>query len=152
MWHSIRKIVSVCVFVSRCVGEDWQFQQMCSMRWQHGIYFACSIWHVWMLPCILSWCEMIARDIQPCWNHSLLSLRHQYQNFFLPNTEKRHDWCTDMSLSLVSFHNFLFSFRILWLTEGSEQTNAKHTSISLWVRIWTWHWGAHYLTETLSLM
>lgn len=102
MWHSIRNIVCACVFTSTCVGGDWQFQQMCSMHWQHDIYFACSIWHVWMLPCILSRCEVIARDVHPRWNHSLLSFLHQYQNVFVTNGKNSK---TDTQIS-----SFFFSY------------------------------------------
>lgn len=107
-----------------CVGGDWQFQQMCSMRWQRDIYFACSIWHVWMLPCILSWCEVIARDVQPRWNHSLLSLLHQYQNVFLTNREKQQEWWRYPVGCFVLI--FIFSSRLLWLTMRAEQTQTIH--------------------------
>lgn len=140
MWHSIRNIVCACVFMSTCVGGDWQFQQMCSMHWQHDIYFACSIWHVWMLPCIwcpshqdiiLSWCEVIARDVHPRWDHSLLSFLHQYQNVFLTNGKNSK---TDTQISF-QFSFFFFLFSILWLTASA---NTKGTFFSCYItKTWT---------------
>lgn len=77
---SLRTKYCVCVciheYVCVCVWEEiGSSQQMCSMRWQHDVYFACSIWHVWMLPCILSRCEVMARDAQPPRDHSPRRLR-----------------------------------------------------------------------------
>lgn len=104
--------VCACVFMRTHVGVDWQFQQMCRLRWQHDIYFAWSIWHVCTLPCILSWCEVIARDVQPHWNHSPLSLVQQYENVFLPTVPWlwMHYWQNipdTVPLRLSSFKTFI---------------------------------------------
>lgn len=143
MWHSIRNTVRVCVFMSMCVGGDWQFQQMCSVLWQHDIYFACSIWHVWMLPCILSWCEVIARDVQPRWNHSLLSLlQQQYQNVSLINSK------TGALKYIVSYFVsiFIFWFKVPRLTVRAEQTNNVYLNLTLW------HIPQYSITEKYALL
>lgn len=128
MWQSIRNIVCACVFMSMCVGGDWQFQQMCSMRWQHDIYFACSIWHVWMLLCILSRCEVIARrwaaslEPLPVVSPTSISKRLPYKQ-----GKKQHERRTE-----IPCHLFCFNFHFLILVpliDWEHWTNTKRTSI-----------------------
>lgn len=139
--------VCVCIHEYVCGEGDWQFQQMCSMRWQHDIYFACSIWHVWMLPCILSWCEVIARDVQPRWNHSMLSLLHQYQSISLTNRGKQQNWCTEMPWQsfYFSFYSLINGPLINWMRELVYQKLNVHPFLFC-QNLKLWHPPLHWLS------
>ena len=136
MCHSLRNTVWACVFMSVfvcvcihecvCVGvceERGSSQQMCSMRWQHDVYFACSIWHVWVLPCILSRCEVMARDARPPRIRSLVvSAASTSQRLPRQLREKRAAAAAlRRPCQLFCFSDsYFFSFRFLWATEQTK--------------------------------
>lgn len=115
-----KNTMSVSVFISKGVRVDWQFEQMCSAHWQHDIHFTWSIWHVWVPPCILSWCAEIEKYEQPHSNHSLLSRLHQYENVFISYRKKNKTKQTKEPRKTgavrhhVIFFISIFRFSFLW--------------------------------------